>query len=198
MTADVLLYKANLVPVGDDQTQHLELARDIAAAFNRNYNVEFFPIPQQLKTNAARVMSLRDGSAKMSKSDPSEFSRIGLIDSYDEISAKIKKAKTDALGSISFDPESRPEVSNLVQIFAELSNQSVEQVCLHFESKNTVEFKNALTELLVEELAPIRKRIIQHQSDMTLVKQVLRNGKEKAAHIAEANMNDIKKIIGLN
>ncbi len=198
MAADILLYKADCVPVGEDQTQHLELARDIAAAFNRKYEREVFPIPQLMKTKAARVMSLRDGKAKMSKSDPSEFSRISLIDSDDEIALKIKKAKTDALGTISFDLEQRPEVSNLVQILAELTGQTIDQVCLEFEAKNMMEFKSALTQTLVEQIRPIRKGILQHQMDSSLINQLLRDGQEKATAVAQENMNEIKKIIGLN
>src|ERR1700722_10773576 len=142
MAADILGYKATHVPVGEDQKQHLELARDIAGAFNRFYGTEYFPLPEPLIQGAAtRVMSLRDGTQKMSKSDESDYSRILLTDNAETIGLKFRKAKSDSLPTIEYEPETRPEVANLINIYAALANTSREAVVAKFEGKNFSEFK---------------------------------------------------------
>ena len=166
--ADVLVYQATHVPVGEDQKQHLELARDIAIKFNTDFNVELFTLPEPfIGAAAARIMSLRDGTAKMSKSDPSEMSRIHLTDDADLIMQKIRKAKTDPepLPDSSAGLESRPEARNLVGIYAALSDQSVDQVLAEFAGKGFGVFKPALGERIVETLRPITERLQQFRHD---------------------------------
>ncbi|HEY9817055.1 MAG TPA: tryptophan--tRNA ligase, partial [Candidatus Obscuribacterales bacterium] len=155
--ADVLLYQATHVPVGEDQAQHLELTRDLARAFNHRVAQNYFLAPQTVLGDFKRVMSLRDGTKKMSKSDPSDYSRINLTDSADLIAKKIKKAKTDSLDHFSYDPASRPELANLLTIFSTLSQQPIESLLGQFKSK--VDFKEQLTDLLVHKVTPIGQRI---------------------------------------
>src|SRR5690606_22556480 len=136
MAADILLYKATHVPVGEDQKQHLELARDIAGAFNRHYGIEYFPQPEPLILGeTTRVMSLRDGTKKMSKSDPSDYARIHLDDSDEAIQAKIRKAKSDALAGLSYDPEMRPEASNLLAIYSAVSGEPVASIAADYSDQ---------------------------------------------------------------
>lgn len=158
MAADILLYHATLVPVGDDQTQHVELVRDIAGAFNRNFAVEYFKLPDVINNKVAlRIMSLRDGRKKMSKSDESDYSRINMTDSEDVIMQKIRKAKTDAMEGIYFDEEKRPEISNLLNIYAAFTNESVEQAVKKFGSYKTSQFKEELAQVITHHLQPIQK-----------------------------------------
>jgi len=197
MAADILLYNAELVPVGDDQRQHLELARDIAAAFNRNYGTEFFKVPEPMiiKT-AARVMSLRDGKAKMSKSDPSDNSRINLIDSAELIEKKIKKATTDAEMGISYDAEERPEVANLLRIYSALSGEGIEAAAAKFADYNFANFKAAMAEEIISKINPITQRFNELVEDKSHLDSVLNAGAEKANSIAEKNMKQVKEIVG--
>ncbi len=192
--ADILLYKADLVPVGEDQRQHLELARDIALAFNRNVNNNYFKLPEALiMKESARIMSLRDGFKKMSKSDASDFSRINLIDDADLIMQKIKKAKSDSIAEIFYDKESRPEVSNLLDIYTALTGNKVKNI----EGKLFGQFKQELAEVIIETITPIGERIKKLcQNDKEYVRQVLRDGAEKAAIIAEQNIKEIKNLCG--
>lgn len=199
MAADILIYKATHVPVGDDQKQHLELARDIASTFNTRYGVEFFPQPEPVITGAAtRVMSLRDGTKKMSKSDESDNSRINLTDTADQIAQKIRKAKTDpeALPDNLKALEARPEADNLITIYAALADQSREQVIQQFAGKQFSEFKPALVEVAVTKLAPITARMSYLLTDNREIDKVLKAGAEKANAIAGPVLAEVQKLMG--
>ena len=200
MAADVLAYKATHVPVGEDQKQHLELARDIAGSFNRIYNTNFFPLPEpQIFGEATRVMSLRDGMKKMSKSDESDFSRINMTDTKDLIVKKIQKAKTDTgvLPSKKEDLKNRPEVENLLGIYAAFNDKKLNLVMEEMAGKNFVEFKKLLTETVLEKMEPVSKKINELLNNIDYLKKVLDIGKEKAHQIAFTHLKEIKKIVGL-
>ena len=199
MAADILLYKATHVPVGADQKQHLELCRDIAQKFNSDFKNNFFPIPEPLiQKNISRVMSLRDGSKKMSKSDESNYSRIDLKDSPDDIVKKIKKAKTDSLPIPDNlkNLQSKPESFNLVSIYSELIEKSPEKVLEEIKGKEYSFLKNKLSEVLIEKICPIGGEIKKLMKDMTYLEKVLKEGREKARFIAEHNLKEIKNIVG--
>ena len=197
MAADILLYKSNIIPVGEDQKQHLELARDISGAFNRQFKTEFFKLPEPLILgNCTRVMSLQDGTKKMSKSDESDLSRINLSDSKDEIIKKTKKAKTDSTIGIAYD-KTRPEIYNLLNIFSAAVNKKPEELALEYQNSGNGKFKEDLANALVAMLEPIQKNITSLKNDLTFVKQVLNEGKEKARAIASNNIKEIKQIVGL-
>jgi tryptophanyl-tRNA synthetase len=200
MAADILLYKATHVPVGEDQKQHLELARDIAGAFNRQYETEFFPLPEpQILGEATRVMSLRDGRVKMSKSDPSEYSRINMTDNADTIALKVRKAKTDP------DPlphevkglENRPEAANLVSIYAALAETSREAVLAEFGGKMFSVFKPALSDLAVAKLGPIGQEMSHLLKDRGLIDGILHKGSERANEIARHHVAELHDIVGI-
>ena len=198
--ADILLYKATEVPVGEDQKQHLELTRDIAAKFNNDFGVPgFFPLPDPLiQGPATRVMSLRDGQAKMSKSDPSDMSRINLTDDADAIATKIRKSKTD-MGVMPEPGEAlddRPEVKNLIAIYAALSDQSREQVTAEFAGQGFGAFKPKLAELAVSSLAPVTAEMRRLMDDPAEIDRVLKSGAERAAEIADPVVDEVKKIVG--
>ncbi|ELR14070.1 tryptophan-tRNA ligase [Acanthamoeba castellanii str. Neff] len=203
MAADILLYRASQIPVGDDQLQHLELAREIAGivesvqAFNRRYNRTLFPLPQPILGQATRVMSLRDGTAKMSKSDPNDRSRINLTDSKDEILFKLQKAKTDPLPGIVYDPENRPELANLLSIFSALTNRSVESLCHEYADAKMPDFKNALAPHLVDTVGPIGERIRELRDKPQWVEDVLQQGASRARTIARRNLQEVKQVIGM-
>jgi len=200
MAADVLAYKATHVPVGEDQKQHLELARDIAGSFNRIYNTNFFPLPEpQIFGEATRVMSLRDGMKKMSKSDESDFSRINMTDTKDLIVKKIQKAKTDTgvLPSKKEDLKNRPEVENLLGIYAAFNDKKLNLVMEEMAGKNFVEFKKLLTETVLEKMEPVSKKINELLNNIDYLKKILDIGKEKAHQIAFKHLKEIKKIVGL-
>ena len=199
--ADILAYKATHVPVGEDQKQHLELSRDIADRFNREYDAPgFFPLPEPLiKGPGARIMSLKDGTKKMSKSDPSELSRINLVDDADTIAKKIKKAKTDLLGDMPGDVDGlkgRPEVENLVGIYAALAGQSVEQVLAEYAGQGFGVFKPALAEVTVSHLSPITARYREILADPAEIDRTLARGAEQADAIAAPIMDDVRKRVG--
>jgi tryptophanyl-tRNA synthetase len=197
MAADILLYHTNQVPVGDDQIQHIELARDIAGAFNRRFNLDYFKLPVGTTNKVAtRIMSLQDGSKKMSKSDPSDLSRINLIDDNDLIAKKIKKAKTDAISGIYYDKENRPEVSNLLTIYAALSDKSIESTAQGFQNFNNAQFKEALIEILTAKLSPIREKIKELRKDEASLLKIFNQGALQANEIAAKTMQEIKQIIG--
>jgi len=200
MAADIILYKATHVPVGEDQKQHLELARDIAGAFNRRYGVEFFPLPEPMIFGAAtRVMSLRDGSKKMSKSDASDYSRINMTDDAETIALKIRRAKTDPLPlpeSVK-DAEARPEADNLLSIYAALANISREQVVAQWAGKNFSEFKTALAELSAEVLGKICGEMRRLMADPGYIDSVLKRGAERANAVAQPNLDEVFDIMGL-
>ena len=198
--ADVLVYQATHVPVGEDQKQHLELARDIAIKFNTDFNVELFTLPEPfIGAAAARIMSLRDGTAKMSKSDPSEMTRIHLTDDADLIMQKIRKAKTDPepLPDSPAGLESRPEARNLVGIYAALSDQSVDQVLAEFAGKGFGVFKPALGERIVETLRPITDRLQQFRHDPAELDRLMAQGAERAAALAEPTLAATYRALGL-
>lgn len=197
MAADILAYKATHVPVGEDQKQHLELARDIAGAFNRRYEAEFFPLPEPvISGHATRVMSLRDGTKKMSKSDASDYSRINLTDDADTIAAKIRKAKSDMGEGLSYDPENRPEAANLINIYAALSGESRDAIVEQFASKGFAPFKTALAEVAVEHLAPITRRMRELMGDTTYIDSILHKGAEDANLIGKQVLDGVKDIVG--
>ncbi|BBF81265.1 MULTISPECIES: tryptophan--tRNA ligase [Asticcacaulis] len=198
--ADILLYKATHVPVGEDQRQHLELTRDVAKKFNHDYKVDYFPLPDTLYQGpGARIMSLRDGLAKMSKSDPSDNSRINLTDDADTIASKIKKAKSDAevLPTEETGLSERPEAKNLVGIYAALAGVSVQDVLNDFGGKGFGAFKPALAEVVVDKMSPISERLRGLLNDPAEVDRVLKLGAEAAEAAAEPVVRDVKKIVGL-
>jgi tryptophanyl-tRNA synthetase len=198
--ADVLLYQTTHVPVGDDQKQHLELARDIATKFNLDTGTETFTLPEPtIPAAAARIMSLRDGTAKMSKSDPSDASRINLIDDPDTIMAKIRKAKTDAepLPSEAAGLEGRAEARNLVSIYAAMADESVDQVLARFAGQGFGAFKPALGELLVETLRPIATRLSELKADPAAIDAALEAGAARAAALARPTLDAAYAALGL-
>ena len=200
MAADIMLYDATHVPVGDDQKQHLELCRDIAQKFNNDYNVEDFLVPPEplIQKQFSRIMSLKDGSKKMSKSDVSDLSRINLKDSKDLIINKIKKAKTDPhpIPNIVEELENRPEAENLLGIYTSLKNQSINNTLKEFGGKNFSEFKTNLSEQLIDKISPIAKEINKLLNDPSYLDKILLAGAEKANDIAENKVREMKKIIG--
>ncbi len=200
MAADILAYKATHVPVGDDQKQHLELTREIAGSFNHRYGVEFFPLTEpQILGPATRVMSLRDGTKKMSKSDESDYSRINLTDDADTIALKFRKAKTDPepLPSEPAGLDGRPEAKNLVAIYAALAGISIDETLRQYGGGQFSTFKKDLAEVAVTALAPIADRLGRLMADPAYVDGVLREGGAKAAATAEGVLRDVKDIMGL-
>ncbi len=201
MAADILLYKATHVPVGADQKQHLELSRDIAQKFNNDFNCkDFFPLPEPLiPKKVSRVMSLRDGKKKMSKSEESDYSRINLKDNSDEIIKKIKKAKSDSstIPSNLKDLEKKPEALNLINIYSEVSKDSIDKVLSEMSGKEYSYLKNKLAEILVSEIIPVGKEINKLLNDESYLIKVLQKGKEKASIIAEENLKNIREKVGL-
>jgi tryptophanyl-tRNA synthetase len=209
MAADILAYRATHVPVGEDQKQHLELARDIAQKFNNDYGVEFFPLPNPVIGGpAARIMSLRDGSKKMSKSDPSDYSRINMTDDADAVALKLRKAKTDPLplpgladlddkGQIKAEIDTaRPEAVNLLSIYAALADKSLAEVVGNFEGREFSAFKKELTDLAVSVLGPIgseMKRLLTHPGE---IDAVLSDGASRARTIAAPILREAEKIVG--
>ena len=201
MAADILLYKATHVPVGDDQKQHLELSRDIAQKFNNDFGCkDFFPLPDPLiSKNISRVMSLRDGTKKMSKSERSDYSRINLKDSADEINKKIKKAKSDS-EPIPDDLkllEKKPEAFNLLNIYSELSKTDLKKTISEMGGKEYSFLKTKLAEVIIEEIAPVGEEIKKLLNDKPYLKKILKKGSEKANVIAEENLKNIREKVGL-
>ncbi len=200
MASDILLYDATHVPVGEDQKQHLELTRDIAQKFNLDFDCKnFLTSPEPLiQKDFSRIMSLKDGTKKMSKSDPSDQSRINMTDDKDLIVSKIKKAKTDSakLPENDKDINNRPELKNLYGIFSSIQNQALDLTIEEFKGKNFSEFKNKLAEALVEKIYPISNETNKLLNDEKFIDQILLDGSEKAEAIAKKKVNDIKNIIG--
>ncbi|MFC4237640.1 tryptophan--tRNA ligase [Thalassospira xianhensis] len=199
MAADILAYKATHVPVGEDQKQHLELTRDIAIKFNNDFGVEFFPQPDPLILGpATRVMSLRDGSKKMSKSDASDMSRINMTDDADTLAKKIRKAKTDPepLPSEAAGLEGRPEAKNLITIYAALTDKTVADVLAEHGGTQFSGFKQALTDVVVEKLAPITEEMARLKADNTYIDAVLAKGADRANAIAQPILKEVKEIVG--
>ena len=211
MASDILSYKSTLVPVGDDQKQHLELARDIANKFNHDYGVEYFPeIKPIIFGSATRVMSLRNGNMKMSKSDESDYSRINLLDDEDSIKNKIRKAKTDSesiMGLESLDAEgdfknevvsNRPEAVNLINIFSAIENNSKRDVIEKFTGKSFSILKESLTDSLISKIIPLGKEMKRMIADPLFLDSILKKGAEKAEAESKKNLLEIKNIIGFN
>ena len=200
MAADILLYDATHVPIGDDQKQHLELCRDIAQKFNLDFAAaNFLKAPEPLiQKKFSRIMSLKDGLIKMSKSDPSDLSRINLTDDKDLISNKIKKAKTDnsPMPSDNSNLEKRPEVENLLGIYSSLNNQNLEKSIEEFSGKNFSDFKQKLSEVVVEKISPISLEINKLLKDKNHIDSILDKGAEKADKISSKKIKELKKIIG--
>ncbi len=199
MAADILTYKATHVPVGEDQKQHLELARDIAGAFNRRYGVDFFPLPEpQILGEATRVMSLRDGTKKMSKSDLSDMSRINMTDTAEIIAQKIRKAKTDpdALPSNPDELAARPEADNLLTLYAALTDTTKRAAVARFAGTQFSLLKSELTQAAVQTLAPIAARMTALMTDTPALDAILRDGADKADAIAQPILADVKKLVG--
>ena len=200
MAADILLYKATHVPVGDDQKHHLELTRDIAQKFNNDFKSNnFFPIPEPLiQKKISRVMSLRDGKRKMSKSEESDYSRINLADSEDEIRKKIKKAKTDSLPIPEKieDLKNRPEALNLLIIYSSITDSTLEKTLKEMNGKDFSKFKENLSDALISAICPIGKRIKDLNNDKSYLLKILKDGSNRARKISEHNLNKIKEIVG--
>jgi tryptophanyl-tRNA synthetase len=195
--ADILGYHATHVPVGEDQKQHLELSRDIAGAFNRQFGVDFFPLPEPVITGeATRVMSLRDGTKKMSKSDPSDYSRINLTDGRDAIAQKFRKARTDSEPGVSYDPENRPEAANLITIYAALADTTRQKVVEEYADAQFSAFKGRLTDLAVEKLGPVGEEMKRLMAEPGHVDMVLKDGAERARAIAEPIQVKVEEIMG--
>ena len=200
MAADILAYKATHVPVGEDQKQHLELCRDIAQKFNHDFGVEFFPLTEPLiRGEATRVMSLRDGSSKMSKSDPSDASRINMTDGADDIAKKIRRARTDPepLPETLDGLADRPEAANLVGIFAALNDQTSDEVITEYGGKGFADFKSALADLAIARLAPIGAEMQRLNGDPGHIDAILASGAERARAIAEPVLDEVHEIVGL-
>ena len=200
MAADILLYDTSHVPVGDDQKQHLELCRDIAQKFNNDFNVdEFFKIPEPLiQKKFSRIMSLRDGTKKMSKSELSDLSRINLTDDKDQIINKIKKAKTDTLPlpATSADLEKRPEAKNLMSIYSSIIDVNLDDTINKFSGKNFSEFKENLSEVLIDKIIPISNEIKKLLKEKSFLDQILDSGRQKADKIASEKLKKIQEIMG--
>ncbi len=200
MSADILLYDATHVPVGDDQKQHLELCRDVAQKFNNDFGVkDFFVIPEPLiQKEFSRIMSLKDGSKKMSKSDVSDLSRINLTDTKDQIINKIKKAKTDPkpLPSSIEELNKRPEALNLIGIYSILNNSSIEETIKNFSGKNFSDFKDNLSQLMVDKIDPISLEIRKLLNDIDYLDKILFEGTKKAQEIASQKIKKIHEIVG--
>lgn len=197
MACDILLYHTDIVPVGEDQKQHIELCRDIASAFNRNFDVDYFKLPEPLIIKETkRIMSLQDGNKKMSKSDPAEISRINLLDTSDDILKKIKKSKTDSLNHISYD-ESRPELFNLLNIFSAFNGKNPIEIAEIYQNSGYGKFKQDLAELLISELSPINKKINELIANQDFLDKIFLEGKEFAEQTASKTRNDVYQILGL-
>ena len=200
MASDILLYDATHVPVGEDQKQHLELTRDIAQKFNKDFNCDdFLKLPEPLiKKNFSRIMSLKDGLKKMSKSDPSDLSRINLTDTKDEIINKIKKAKTDSfpIPNEELKLKDRPEAENLLGIYSSILNQTLDKTLDEFGGKNFSDLKRDLAEILINKISPISDEIKKLINDQEYLDKILIHGASKAGEIAGKKINEMKKIIG--
>jgi tryptophanyl-tRNA synthetase len=196
MAADILIYDADLVPVGDDQRQHVELTRDIAHRFNTKFG-ETFVIPEaDIKEEGARIMGLDDPTSKMSKSAASEYNYISLNEDDDSIRRKVRRAVTDSGSEVVAAPD-KPALTNLLTIYSQLAEQPIGEIEREFEGRGYGDFKNALAELLVESLAPIRQRIVEYQSDRTELDRILAHGRDRAREITVPKMQRVREVTGL-
>jgi tryptophanyl-tRNA synthetase len=199
MAADILLYDADVVPVGGDQKQHLEITRNIAGVINRKFNREVLKMPEPLIEGVAtRVMSLKDGQKKMSKSDVSDASRINMLDSPDQIMQKIKKSKTDSIEEFSYNPETRPELSNLINIYSSISEKRIDEIVKDYQSIGFAKFKIDLAEIIIEKLAPINMKYNKLIKDQTYLIETLETGADKARIVASRTCNRVKDLMGFS
>jgi tryptophanyl-tRNA synthetase len=199
MAADILLYNADLVPVGEDQQQHIELARDIARVFNRKVGQDLLQVPEALiGDKCQRIMSLKDASKKMSKSDPADGSRINMSDAAEVIGKKIRKATTDAITGISYDKEKRSELANLLDIYCGVTGKSLADVLPKMADMSNAEFKHKLAEVVIAKVCPMHEKAVQLLDDGDYIVKLLRQGAAKAEKIAATNMVKIKSLLGIN
>ncbi|XP_077393892.1 tryptophan--tRNA ligase, mitochondrial isoform X2 [Festucalex cinctus] len=194
--ADILLYKSTHVPVGEDQVQHLELAQDLARIFNQRYGHTLFPQPRALLSSSRKVKSLRDPSSKMSKSDPQAMATIYLTDTPDDIAVKIRRAVTDFTSEVTYDPETRPGVSNLVSIHAAAAAIHVDEAVSRARGLDTAAYKSLVAEALVQKLAPIRERLIRLRAERPHLEAVLDEGRRKARELAAPTLQQVKRLVG--
>ena len=198
MAADILLYNTDVIPVGEDQKQHIELVRDIALLFNKRTGLNIFKIPNILiDKHAKKIMSLKDCLNKMSKSDPSDFSRINMSDDEKMIAKKIYKAKTDSISGISYDFATRPEVTNLLNIYACLTGSNVLELVNKFKYTNTITFKQDLANIIMAKITPIHKKAIELMKEKGYIEEIIKNGTLRARNIATENIQKIKKSLGI-
>ncbi|KAG9510185.1 Tryptophan--tRNA ligase, mitochondrial, partial [Fragariocoptes setiger] len=198
--ADILLYRANCVPVGEDQAQHIELTRSIARKFNNTYNCDLFREPHVLLNDnkyANRVRSLRDPTKKMSKSDPSSKSRIEIIDEPDVIIENCKKALTDSVSAITYEPESRPAVANLIDIYTLITGKTHALVCQEFASKETSQLKLALADSIIKYFEPVRRKYYEYIKNKSVMDEIFDEGAQQARVVARKTLADVNKLIGL-
>ncbi|XP_054859023.1 tryptophan--tRNA ligase, mitochondrial [Eublepharis macularius] len=195
--ADILLYKSTHVPVGEDQVQHLELTRDIARHFNKKYG-EFFPVPKAILTPMKKVRSLRDPTSKMSKSDPQKLATVSITDSPEEILLKIRKAVTDFMSEVTYDPDRRPGVSNLVTIHSAITGLSVEEVVHQSVGLDTARYKTVVAEAVIAKLAPVRSEFKRLKEDGGYLEKILRTGAEKAKALAAPVYAEVKRLVGFH
>ncbi|XP_067116439.1 tryptophan--tRNA ligase, mitochondrial [Osmerus mordax] len=193
--ADILLYKSTLVPVGEDQVQHLELAQDLARIFNHQYG-ELFPEPRALLSSTRKVKSLREPSSKMSKSDPQKMATVSLTDSPDDIALKIRRAVTDFTSEVTFDPERRPGVSNLVLLHAGVAGLSVEEVVLQAQGMDTARYKQLVAEAVIQRLGPIREEILRLRAERGHLELLLRQGARRARELAAPTLQEVRQRVG--
>jgi tryptophanyl-tRNA synthetase len=197
MAADILLYDADQVPVGDDQKQHLELTRDIAELVNKKFKKEIFKLPEPLIVGkSTRIMSLKDGKIKMSKSDWSDQSRINLHDNNFDISTKVKKAKTDNIPELYYDSELRPEITNLINIYSDVAEESIDSIVTKYRNDGFEKFKNDLGKILQDFISPISNKVTDYMNNKDYLLEVLKDGAEKASSIATPKLDLIKKHTG--
>jgi tryptophanyl-tRNA synthetase len=198
MAADILLYNADLVPVGEDQKQHIELARDIAMSFNGKVGQDVFTMPLPvIDDNVKRIMSLKDATKKMSKSDPSDLSRINMSDDEELINKKIRKAKTDDIEGITYDPIKRPEISNLIDIYCGITNINVDEAKMQFKNMKNSEFKDILSATLIEKICPIHEKALEILADVAYLEKIMKTGTSKAKEIAKHHFEKVKQIMGI-
>ncbi len=198
MAGDILLYDTDLVPVGEDQKQHIELTRDIAISFNSKFSQDIFKVPEPLiHKDVKRIMSLKNPQNKMSKSDMSDFSRINISDDKDLIAKKILKAKTDNIAGISYDPDKRPEIANLLNIYSGVVKKPMSEIIQQCQAMSNLEFKEMLIEALISVIEPIQSKLVDILSDKDLIDKALCMGKEKAQSIACNKMEEISELIGI-
>lgn len=195
--ADILLYKTNYVPIGEDQKQHIELTRDIAGSFNRHLQQDYFVLPEAvIDDSTAKIMSLRDPNKKMSKSDPVDASRINLTDNTDIIAHKIKKAKTDSIEGIWYDIKERPEIANLLHIYSGIVNTSIENAVQSFTNMTTSQLKTILIDALIQKLVPLQKLAQDIVQDTEYLHSIIQQGTQKASVIAGSTLQEVKHMIG--